>query len=168
MAPERLGNNNYDGRSDVYSLGVILYQMLAGRLPFRDEEKDGPLAVILAHLTKEPVAIKELNPDIPLELEKVVMQAMEKNPELRPTAKQLAEALAEALGIELEISNSGIYKFSISDLSEIELAVPQDAHSTNSNSLQPTALYQANAETIVEENPALKNKVRIKYNKDKN
>ncbi len=167
MAPERLGNNNYDGRSDVYSLGVILYQMLAGRLPFRDEEKDGPLAVILAHLTKEPPRVKELNPDLPIELEKIVMQAMEKDPKFRPTAKHLAEGLAEALGIELEISNSGVYKFSISDLSEIELVIPSYAQSTDSNSLQSTEVQQAYTETFLEENP-VKNKVRIKHNKDKN
>src|SRR5204863_6777883 len=53
MAPERLGNNPYDGKSDVYSLGVMLYEMLCGRVPFYSSE--GPWQTVVMHLTVKPI-----------------------------------------------------------------------------------------------------------------
>jgi ligand-binding sensor domain-containing protein len=96
MAPERVEMKLYDGRSDVYSLGVLLYEMLSGRVPFLPEA-GGYAALLLAHMTKVPPSLIEINSRIPKELERVVMRALEKDPSMRPTAKELAEEFTGAL-----------------------------------------------------------------------
>jgi serine/threonine-protein kinase len=92
MSPERLNDTPYDGQSDVYSTGILLYQMLAGAVPFQSREGDY-WAVAIMHLTKEPPPI----PDIPEPVEQVVRRALAKNPADRPTAEELAREYMAAL-----------------------------------------------------------------------
>ncbi|KAF0250094.1 MAG: protein kinase domain-containing protein [bacterium] len=94
MSPERLSNKPYDGRSDIYSLGILLYQMLAGCVPFDDGYR-GIVSLIMMHLKQSPPPLKEFDPDIPDELEKIVMKTLEKNPEDRLTALELTKVLRE-------------------------------------------------------------------------
>lgn len=99
MSPEQGTGRPVDGRTDVYSLGIILYQMLTGRVPY---EADTPYAVIIAH-ERDPLPIpSSLNPDIPEEVEKVIFKALAKDPNARyQTAGRLAQDLqktAAALG----------------------------------------------------------------------
>ncbi|MEM7582284.1 MAG: protein kinase [Acidobacteriota bacterium] len=96
MAPERLSGNDYDGRSDVYSLGVLLYQLLTGRLPFESERNEA-MAVAMMHLTTPPRPLGELRPDLPTALVAQIMGTLNKDPALRPTAAALAPRLTEAL-----------------------------------------------------------------------
>ncbi|MFN7953425.1 MAG: protein kinase [bacterium] len=103
MAPERLRNDPYDGRSDVYSLGVMLFEMLTGQLPFQSRDDD-PVAVALQHLTAVPPRPRTLVPDVPSDLETVVMRCMAKEANLRPTAIELAELVARAVGVEYRSS----------------------------------------------------------------
>jgi serine/threonine protein kinase len=94
MSPEQAEGRPIDQRSDNYSLGVMLYQLLTGRVPFQAET---PTAVLLAHLTQAPQPPTQLNPDIPPAVEAVVMRSLAKRPEDRfPTAGELARALAQA------------------------------------------------------------------------
>ncbi|MCS6884307.1 MAG: protein kinase [Acidobacteriota bacterium] len=97
MSPERLSNQSYDGKSDVYSVGIMLYQMLSGQLPFFSREKD-LLSIAMLHLTKEPPRLREIVPDIPPAIEQVVLLALAKDPAKRPTAKELMELLVKASG----------------------------------------------------------------------
>ncbi len=99
MAPERLSGGKYDGRSDVYALGVVLYQLLAGRPPFQSEKNEA-MAVAMMHLTHQPEPLRKLRPDVSPALESVVMSALEKDPESRPTAEELSRDLMEALKME--------------------------------------------------------------------
>ena len=99
MAPERLRNQVYDGRADSYSLGVMLYEMVTGRLPFVSQDSD-PLAVVTMHLTEEPRPPRDLRPELPAALEAVVLQAMAKDPQSRPQASVLGRRLAAALELE--------------------------------------------------------------------
>jgi serine/threonine protein kinase len=99
MSPERLNNQSYDGKADVYSVGVMLYQMLSGRLPFQSSEKKSePLTIAMMHLTKPPKPLRELNPKLSEEIEAIVMKALAKSPADRPTAKELGEEFVKAVG----------------------------------------------------------------------
>jgi CheY-like chemotaxis protein len=96
MAPERLLRRAYDGRADVYSLGIMLWQMLAGRLPFMTPDND-PLKIALMQINESPPSLREVNSAISPAVENVVMTALAKNPDARPTADQLAESFARAV-----------------------------------------------------------------------
>jgi ligand-binding sensor domain-containing protein len=96
IAPERLAMTPYDGRADVYSLGMVLYEMLCGRAPFLLGNR-GFAGVMMAHLSQEPPRLREFNPLIPREIEDVVMRTLEKDPQKRPTAKELAREFANAV-----------------------------------------------------------------------
>ncbi len=102
MAPERFVKVAYDGRADVYSLGVMLYEMLVGKPPFY-LTGTSPLKVIYAHMNEEPRPPRELNPELSEEVEAVVLRALSKNMEHRPSAAALAQDFAAALGLEVPV-----------------------------------------------------------------
>jgi serine/threonine protein kinase len=79
MAPEQLDGIN-DSRSDIYSLGIILYQMLTGRVPFT---ADSPMAVILKHLQLPPSRPSQINEDITQDIEDIILKSLAKKPEER-------------------------------------------------------------------------------------
>ncbi len=98
MAPERMTGVSSDGKADVYSLGVVLYEMLSGQPPFSDPQR-GPFEVIRMHLTEEPPPLADLCPELPAEVAAIVRQALDKEPEERPEAADLARRFAAALGL---------------------------------------------------------------------
>lgn len=77
ISPEQARGELTDERADIYSLGVVLYEMLAGKLPF---EADSAVSVALKQLNEEPVRLTVLNPDVPLGLDQICIHAMQKNP----------------------------------------------------------------------------------------
>jgi len=92
MAPEQIRvSKDVDGRADVYALGVMLYKMLTGELPFKG---DSPSAVMLAHLQEPPPDPRALAPDLPDSVATAILRAMAKNPDERyPAAGALAERM---------------------------------------------------------------------------
>jgi serine/threonine-protein kinase len=96
MAPEQAQGLPGDGRADLYSLGVMLYEMLAGRVPF---EADSSMGVVVKHITEPPPPPRQFNPEIPLAVEKVILTAMKKDPDGRyQTAEAMIAALVRAAG----------------------------------------------------------------------
>ena len=77
IAPEQARGDYITDKADIYSVGVMLYEMLTGRLPF---EADNAVSVALMQLQAKPVMPRELNPTIPIGLEQITMKAMEKSP----------------------------------------------------------------------------------------
>jgi CheY-like chemotaxis protein len=94
MAPERFRRGPYGASSDIYSVGAMLYEMLSGRLPFIPSTAD-PLALVAMQAEEEPPPLRVRRPEIPLPLENLVLQALSRNPNVRPTADQLAHKLAQ-------------------------------------------------------------------------
>ena len=76
ISPEQAYGKPVDGRSDIYSVGIVLYEMLTGRLPF---EADSPVSVALQQIQVNAVKPREVNRDIPLGLEQITLKAMEKD-----------------------------------------------------------------------------------------
>ena len=91
ISPEQAKGSNVDGRSDLYSVGVMLYEMLTGRLPFEGET---PVFVAIQHINSIPIAPRDLNPEIPEGLETITLKAMAPNPDQRYLS---AEAFLEDL-----------------------------------------------------------------------
>jgi CheY-like chemotaxis protein len=106
MAPERFRHQPYDGKSDIYSLGVTLFQMLGGRLPFVPSSKD-PMALAMMQASEAPPSLRALNPAVPEAVERVVLSALDKDPAQRPDAEELARALAIAAGMPVRARRAG-------------------------------------------------------------
>jgi serine/threonine protein kinase/tetratricopeptide (TPR) repeat protein len=100
MAPEQALGKTVDGRADLYALGVVLYELTTGRVPFLG---DDPLATISQHLHAPVVPPRVLRPDLPRSIERIILRLLAKDPAQRfATAAETATALRNALGEPVE------------------------------------------------------------------
>ncbi|MBI2389615.1 MAG: serine/threonine protein kinase [Deltaproteobacteria bacterium] len=102
MAPEQAGAHAFDARVDVYSLGVLIFEMTTGRLPF---EAATLQALLVALATQPPRSARYYCPDLPIELDDLVLRFIARDPRVRP--KSAAAALAEIIALEERLAAKG-------------------------------------------------------------
>ncbi len=111
FSPEHAKGSRTDQKSDLYSLGVVMYEMVTGRVPF---DADTPVSVALKHMQEEPVEPRVLNSTIPMSLNKIILKAMQKDPNMRyQTATEMINDLEMCLKDE-----AGSFVKEISDIDE--------------------------------------------------
>lgn len=94
-SPEQARNGFVDGRSDIYSLGIVMYEMVTGRVPY---DGDTTVAVALQHLQEEMTPPSEYAPELPISMEKIILKCTQKNPDRRyQTIEELLNDLRRAL-----------------------------------------------------------------------
>lgn len=95
ISPEQILGTELDPRSDVYSFAIIVYEMLAGQLPFQGNNDH---EIMMGRLVKDPIPIRTINPTIPVELEQVIMKALSRELENRiKTAEEFFNAVLDAV-----------------------------------------------------------------------
>lgn len=95
FSPEHARGGYTDAKSDLYSLGVVMYEMLTGRVPF---DADTPVSVALKHMQEQPEEPIEVNPNVPIAINKIIMRALQKDTTLRyQTATEMLTDLRKAL-----------------------------------------------------------------------
>ena len=102
FSPEQARGGAITPKSDVYSLGIVLYEMLTNRLPFTG---DNPVAIAMKHIEEEAISPSRYRPQIPPMLEAIVCRAMSKSPEIRPSSFELVQELSNveaALSVSLK------------------------------------------------------------------
>jgi hypothetical protein len=124
MSPEQGMGKTLDGRSDIYSLGVILYEMATGRAPYKAET---PMAVMIKHISDPLPPPSIINSDLPEEIEAVILKALAKNPEDR---YQSAGELVRALSTTIRKAPSAILARSVNPAAAGQQVVRSEAKPT--------------------------------------
>lgn len=131
VSPEQILGTELDARSDIYSFAIIVYEMLAGQLPFPGNNKH---EIMMKRLIKDPIPIRTINPTIPVELEQVIMKALSRDLENRiKTAEEF-------------------FNLAITAVNDISILKPNASpYQTNNISLNklPTKLSLKNTEVVV-------------------
>lgn len=141
MAPEQLRGQPVDHRADLWAMGVILYRLLSRQFPFASDENQSPILAALSNLTTEPIPLERVRADLPADLVRIVMRALQRNPDDR-------FADARAMAAELAPFGSGRVSFEEpSESSAQELL--ERLHENITNTRAPLEL--GNEETVAAE-----------------
>lgn len=102
FSPEQARGDQVDFTTDIYSLGIVMYEMLVGQVPFTG---DNPVTVALKHMQERPPSLVKYREDIPLELERIIFKALEKKPDYRfKSMQEMANAL---IALQLRLEETG-------------------------------------------------------------
>ncbi len=135
ISPEQVNGYAGNERSDIYALGIILYEIVTGVLPF---QSDDPTTVMVQHLNTAPPPPRSINPNIPPALEAVILRSLAKDPAQRfPSASSLAAAIAEGLDVPVpeKIGKPGFPIDAVDMPTHLSSSLP--AHSVPSQPSQP-------------------------------
>ena len=155
LSPEQARGGYSDEKSDIYSLGVTMYEMLCGKVPFAG---DNTVSVALSHIQYEPVPVKEVNPAVPFSVDMIVQKCMQKRPENRYlSASELIVDLKRSVmnpeGDFVRITAGVVSDSPTKNMTKDELAVIKSA--AKSPVTRYEANQQANAQVLREEEEEL-------------
>ncbi len=163
MAPEQGMGQPVDYRCDIYALGVVLYELVTGRVPY---EAETPLAVLLQHVNAPLPLPRQIRPDLPETVERVILKALAKQPEERfETAQQMVDALAEAvtarpaeiagqpLPADTAEATVPVRRMDEPQVSPVETVPPVEATSLEPIAETATPAWQSKTPSPVEETP---------------
>ena len=155
LSPEQARGGYSDEKSDIYSLGVTMYEMLCGKVPFAG---DNTVSVALSHIQYEPVPVKEVNPAVPYSVDKIVQKCMQKRPENRYlSASELIVDLKRSVmnpeGDFVRITAGVVSDSPTKSMTQDELAVIKSAAKSPVTRFEPS--QPANAQILREEEEEL-------------
>jgi serine/threonine protein kinase len=109
MAPEQIEGGELSERTDIYAFGIVLYEMLTGRVPFKATT---PGAILVKHLHEAPIPLSKVRKEIPSSVERIVIQALQKSPEKRQKSMdEVVDALKKAQRDAEQLGIGGIHSF---------------------------------------------------------
>ncbi len=161
MSPEQARGQKLDARTDLYSLGILLYQLITNDIPF---DGDSALAIVTKHLAEDPPLPSALRPDVPPALERLTMSLMQKDRDMRPATA--LDVSAELDRIERELEARPDFGGEDNDRTIVELKPVQLAQleaakrEYEAKRRAPTAMSQGVADTVPAESDQLTNAVR--------
>ena len=119
LPPEQAAGKGSTIKSDIYSLGILFYEMLAGTMPFRGETA---VEIALKHIKEPMPSIRKVNPKVPQSVENIILKCTAKNPKNRyNNVKELEEDLKSALSIDRENEEKIVFKYPEEDLDETKV-----------------------------------------------
>ena len=156
FSPEHARGGYTDAKSDLYSLGIVMYEMVTGRVPF---DADTPVSVALKHMQEEPIEPIRLNSKIPEAVNQIILKAMKKDANLRYSSatemmKDLSRAIKNPTGKFVEEKSNKDYTKVIPTISEN--VVSQNKYKSNREDMRSKEQPKSALKRYLEENPKMK------------
>lgn len=151
FSPEHARGGFTDAKSDLYSLGVVMYEMLTGRVPF---DADTAVSIALKHMQEKPIEPIKLNPSIPYSVNKIIMKAMEKDLNLR---YQSATEMLKDLNMALKDPEGDFVKTGSNEMAYTQrIDIPEEALNDNQERNRNSKKKKGKIRKFFEEHPAAK------------
>ena len=137
LPPEQASGKGSTIRSDIYSLGILMFEMLTGRVPFKG---DTAVSIALKHLKEQLPSVREINPVVPQSVENIVLKAAAKNQKNRfKDARQMADSIKTCLDEDREKEEKIVFKYPETDFSDTKVTASKDEKKEVKKDSKPVA-----------------------------